>query len=216
MGWVGVIRFHGDLGGGRAGAEPYGRRHLEALASQDTGHRAACGFREVGQHVSGPLPVPPAEQGLTCFDPDRLNTSSACGDLQRSAPRCAASSAFVAAARSTSASGTSAAFTSAHSGSKLPATTRSRRALRDGVEGAISRGCEGETARGPAARTAPPAGRWQHSARLSRLTHLALVTSLYSATVSVCPGRSSCHCSTGDSAMEPPLRALFASLVINV
>ncbi len=64
------------------------------------------------------MPLP-----LTCLDPDRLNTSSACSDRVRSWPRFAAASALYAAACSTRRSDTRAALTRAHSGEREPAWT---------------------------------------------------------------------------------------------
>ena len=71
------------------------------------------------------MPLP-----LTCLDPDRLNTSSACSDRVRSSPRCAAASALYAAACSTRRSDTRAALTRAHSGESEPAWTVSFSSLR--------------------------------------------------------------------------------------
>ncbi len=109
------------------------------------------------QDGTGTPPAPASRSRLTCLDPERLNTSSACADLQRSVPRCFAISAFSAAARRTMASGTSAALTRAHSGSKLPASTLSRRALQEATRVQISTEWADHNQRLPTA--VPSAGR---------------------------------------------------------
>ena len=68
-------------------------------------------------------------RALTFLEPDSPYTSSACRVLVRSTPRACAASARCADRCSASRSGTSCAFTTAHSGSRLPPTTASRSSL---------------------------------------------------------------------------------------